>query len=367
MSPFETPSEQTAVTWTAVFTQTTFAHRPPVRLRRCGERGCSVASILSKRKPHSLLGSQRAKSFLSSPRWLPFAAVIAFVVGAGATENGTSVYPVGIETVLSGLTPNPNGTTLYGYVASYRANELDNSAGQSAVPGFRVDVFATAVKVVHNWNLPVLGGTLNSNIAVPFLRETLDLPIGQFTKSGVGNSSIGVVELGYKKGSWHWLYEGDVLLPGGSYTRGEPLNVGQHNYAAAPVTAFSYLPSEGRWEVSSKIQYIFNSEDMATRYHSGNEFMWEYVAMREVSKRMALGVNGYFYQQTTDDHQNGAVFADGFRGRDFAVGPEFRFKFGPHSGFALKYQRDTLVQNRPRGNALWFQFAVPLSLGHSTQ
>jgi hypothetical protein len=355
-----------AATRSVLIAETALAHCP-VRLRHSVERGAGVAGILSNRKPQSLLPSKRRKSSSASPRWLSFVAVIAFVVGAGATENGTSVYPVGIETVLSGLTPNSRGTTLYGYVASYRANALDNSAGQSAVPDFQVDVFATAFKLVHNWNLPILGGALNSNIAVPFLRETLNLPIGQFTKSGIGNSSIGILELGYKRGSWHWLYEGDILLPGESYSRTSPLNIGQHNYAVAPVTAFSYLPSEGSWEISSKIQYIFNSEDIATRYHSGDEFMWEYVAMREVSKRVALGVNGYFYQQTTDDRQDGAVFADGFRGRDFAVGPEFRFKFGPHSGFALKYQRDTLVQNRPRGNAFWFQFAVPLSLGHSTQ
>jgi hypothetical protein len=306
-------------------------------------------------------------NFLCLSRFLSFVAVFTFVTGAGATENAVSVYPVGIETVLPGLTPNPGGTMLYGYVASYRANALDNSQGQSSVPDFQIDVFGTAFKVVHNWNVPFLGGTLNNNIAVPFLRETLNLPIGQFTKFGVGNASIGVLELGYKKGNWHWLYEGDILLPGGSYTRGAPLNVGQHNYAVAPVTAFTYLPSKGKTEISSKIQYIINSEDVVTRYHSGNEFMCEYVAMREVSRRVALGVNGYFYQQTTDDRQDGTVFAGGFRGRDFAIGPEFRFKLGPHSGFALKYQRDTLVQNRPRGNALWFQFGVPLSLGNSRQ
>jgi hypothetical protein len=307
------------------------------------------------------------KSLLRPSRLLSFAAVVTLVIRAGATENGASVYPVGIETVLPGLTPVPGGTMLYGYVASYRANALDNSEGQSAVPEFRIDVFGTAFKLVHNWNLTVSGGTLNSNIAVPFLHETLNLPIGQFTKSGIGNSSLGIVELGYKKGNWHWLYEGDLLLPASFYSKGAALNVGQHNYAVAAVTAFTYLPSEGRTEISSKIQYIINSEDVATRYHSGNEFMCEYVAMREVSRRVALGVNGYFYQQTTDDRKDGSVFASGFRGRDLAVGPEFRFKLGPHSGFALKYQHDTLVQNRPRGNAFWFQIAVPLSRGNSGQ
>lgn len=330
------------------------------------ENGSSLEGVpIKTNKEPNPLHRKRTKIFLGPSRWLSFAAVVTFVIGAGATENGASVYPVGIETVLPGLTPVPGGTMLYGYVASYRANALDNSEGQSAVPDFQIDVFGTAIKIVHNWNLPVFGGTLNNNIAVPFLHETLNLPIGQFTKSGIGNSSIGVVELGYKKGNWHWLYEGDLLLPASFYSKGAALNVGQHNYAVAPVTAFTYLPSEGRIEVSSKIQYIINSEDVATRYHSGNEFMCEYVAMREVSRRVALGVNGYFYQQTTDDRQDGTVFADGYRGRDFAVGPEFRFKIGRHSGFALKYQHDTLVENRPRGNAFWFQIGVPLSRGNS--
>jgi hypothetical protein len=317
---------------------------------------------------HSLSCRKPAQRFVRFSRRLSCVALITFIIGvARATEKGASVYPVGIETVLPGLTPNPDGTMLYGYVVYYGANQLDNAEGKSAVPGFNLDVFATAFKVVHNWNVHVLGGTLNSNIAVPFLRERLNLPNGQFSKFGVGNASIGLLELGYKKRDWHWLYEADVLLPGASYSKAAFLNVGQHNFALAPVAAFTYLPFQGKTEISSKLQYIVNSENIATRYHSGNEFTWEYVAMQEVSKRVALGVNGFFYKQTTDDQQNGTVVSDGFRGRDFAIGPELRFKLGPHSGFALKYQRDTLVQNKPRGNAFWFQFGVPLSLGKTNK
>lgn len=313
---------------------------------------------------HSPSCQKISPRFVRVSRCLSCVAVITFIMGvAQATENGASVYPVGIETVLPGLTPNPHGTMLYGYVAYYTANQLDNAEGESTVPGFKLDVFATAFKVVHNWNVHLLGGTLNSNIAVPFLHERLSLPNGQFSKFGIGNASIGVLELGYKKGDWHWLYEADVLLPGASYSKTAILNVGQHNFAVAPVAAFTYLPFQGKTEISSKLQYIVNSEDVATRYHSGNELACEYVAMQEISRRVALGLNGYFYKQTTDDRQNGAVVGGGLRGRDFAIGPELRFRLGPHSGFALKYQRDTWVQNRPRGNAFWFQIGIPLSLG----
>jgi hypothetical protein len=312
---------------------------------------------------HSLSCRKPALRFGRFSLCLSFAAFLTFSGVARATEKGASVYPVGIETVLPGLTPNPGGTMLYGYVVFYTANQLDNSEGASAIPGFKLDVFATAFKVTHSWNVHFLGGTLNSNIAMPFLHERVHLPDGEFSKFGLGNTSVGVLELGYHKGNWHWLYEADVLLPGASYSKADPLNVGQHNFAVAPVAAFTYLPFQGKTEISSKVQYIVNSENVATRYHSGNEFTWEYVAMQEVSRSVALGVNGFFYKQTTDDQQNGAVVPDGFRGRDFAIGPEIRFKLGRHGGFALKYQRDTFVQNKPRGNAFWFQIGIPLSLG----
>ena len=39
---------------------------------------------------------------------------------------------------------------------------------------------------------------------------------------------------------------------------------------------------------------------------------------------------------------------------------EIRFPLGKHGAFAFKYYRDTFAQNKPWGNTLWFQLAVPL-------
>ncbi len=73
---------------------------------------------------------------------------------------------------------------------------------------------------------------------------------------------------------------------------------------------------------------------------------------------MAAGFNGYFYQQTTDDSLKGLVYQNGFRGRDLALGPQLRFPLGKRGGFAVKYYRDTLVENKPSGSAFWFQLSV---------
>jgi hypothetical protein len=88
--------------------------------------------------------------------------------------------------------------------------------------------------------------------------------------------------------------------------------------------------------------------------------MRQYAVIVAVSKTIAIGVNGFYYQQTTDDRLNGVrLNDDGLRGRDFAIGPEVQIRLGQRGASAFKYERDTLVPNKPRGSALWFQIALP--------
>jgi hypothetical protein len=48
------------------------------------------------------------------------AVVAAMLSFAGATENGGSVYPVGVETVMTGVQPRPGQTMLYEYTLLLR-------------------------------------------------------------------------------------------------------------------------------------------------------------------------------------------------------------------------------------------------------
>ena len=298
---------------------------------------------------------------------------------ARATENGGSVYPIGAETVLQGMMPGPHETGLYTFHLVYTANELDEGNGKPYPFDFKLRVFANAAKFEHNWGIPVFGGKWASTIGIPFLYEQLRVPTGpttteKYTKFGLGNVEVIPFGVTYNKGNWHWFYQGDFFPPGAPYTRGDTLNIGQHHLAAGPTGAFTYLAPKAAYEVSSKVDYIFNFKDGATEYRGGNELTWEYTAMHAVSKKAAAGINGYLYQQTTKDQLNGitvmnvdGIATNGFRGRDLAVGPEFRYFFGEHKAFAFKYTRDTLVQNKPRGNSFWFQLGIPLNFGKREQ
>lgn len=292
-----------------------------------------------------------------------FIAPVSLVAGlASATENGASVYPVGVETGMPGMTPPPGVTMFEEFNTTYQANQLLGGNGQSLVPDFHLSVYAYAPKVVHNWGVHVLGGTLVSAFAVPLLNMRLQLPNGVSDKTGLGNPELGVAYVAYNMGSWHWWYGLDVYTPAWSaYNKNDALNIGQHYFATAPIFAFTYLPDHGMMEISSKVQYMVNYDNHATNYHSGDEFTWEYAGMHNVTKRLAIGVQGYYYQQLTDDRRNGMMVANGNRGRDFAMGPQVRLHLG-HLALIVKYQKDMLVQNRTRGNQVWIEFGVPL--GH---
>jgi len=293
--------------------------------------------------------------------------ILCCVLGAGmvasATEIGASVYPAGVETVMPGMAPGPGGTMFLEFDNFYMANGLANSKGQSEVPGFHLRVGAFAVKIVHNWGVHLLGGDLVSTVALPFLYESLTAPFGAANKTGFSNPDFQVAAVAYKKGSLHWWYGFDVYTPGFPYNKNDLINIGQHNFAYAPEGAFTYLPKKGSIEISSKYQFIINATNGVTNYKSGREFLWEYDGMKKISRHLAVGVNGFWYKQVTDDRQNGLTVGDGNRGRDFAFGPEIKFHLGKYALIA-KYEKDMLVQNRPIGNAFWLQFGVPLGHPH---
>ena len=291
------------------------------------------------------------------------AGTVLWMAGmATASEGGASVYPAGVETVMPGRMPGDGQTMLLEFNNFYQANELSDGAGHALLPGFHLRVAAWAPKLVHNWGLHVLGGSLVSTAALPLVYIHLDAPFGRGEKAGISNPDLETL-VAYKKGSLHWWYGLDGYTPGFSYNKNDLVNVGQHNYAVAPTAAFTYLPDHGRDEISSKFQFIHNYIDGATNYQSGNEFIWEFDGMRSITKAIAVGFNGYYYQQTSNDIQNGLIFAGGNRGRNTEFGPEIRCHFS-HYAMILKYEKDFLTENRPVGNSIWLQFGIPLSSHH---
>ena len=197
-------------------------------------------------------------------RWMLAVSAVSMMGIAVAAENGVSVYPAGVETIMPGKMPGTGESLFLEFNNFYEANSLVGGTGQSLVPGFHLRVAAVAPKFIHNWGIHALGGELVSSLALPVVNEHLDAPFGKGDKAGLSNPDIGVAAVAYVKGSWHWWYGLDVYAPGAQYHKGDLLNIGQHYFATAPEGAFTWLPHAGRSELSSKFQYIVNFTDPAT-------------------------------------------------------------------------------------------------------
>lgn len=299
-------------------------------------------------------------------------AVCCLSSAARATENGGAIWPVGAETyATAAAVPRAHHWMFYEYTCFYFANALDDAKGRnSGIPDFKLRVFAVAGKVAYNWGIKLPVGELGSWVAVPVLYQQLRTPGGKYSRFDQSNVNIVPVSIYNQKGIAYWYYDLQLESLAVGYDSAQPLNIGQHNIAFTPAFAFTLVPHKGRQNIMSRFDYTIDNPDHATHYHSGNEFFWQYGAQQEITgRKITLGAAGYFYKQVTGDTQNGTpvvtVNADGtqsmgYKGRAWDLGPQVTFPMGKHGAMVFKWEHDMLVENKPRGNSLWFQFGLPL-------
>ncbi|MFM0281286.1 transporter [Paraburkholderia sediminicola] len=281
---------------------------------------------------------------------------------ASATENGQQSYPIGVETVLNAIVPEPGGTQFYNYMSFYLSDRLIGENGTSLVPTFKANVLVDAPRVMHTWGSTLGPITLSSGFVIPIIHAETSLPTGSGDRWGFGDLVVHGLTAGYATsgGRLFSAFAFDFALPTGSFSKTSIANTGLNSYAFIPnfkVTAFPFRD----WEFSSTVGYEINSPNHADGYHSGNLIFLEWVAGYSVLPRLQLAVQGYALQQITNDTQNGvAVDGNGFRGRTIAIGPQVRFNFSADSGVVFKWQHEFSVRNRPEGDELWVEFSFPL-------
>ncbi|MCX4176139.1 MULTISPECIES: SphA family protein [Paraburkholderia] len=296
------------------------------------------------------------------------AAVLFGVLGlsgkAYATENGLQSYPIGIDTVLNAIVPAPGTTQFYDYSTFYTASRFVGQNGGSAIPGFKVNVFAMAPRVLHTWGETLGPVTFTSGFALPIVHAGTTLPFGSANRWGFGDLTIHSLNIGYSNPdkTFFGLLALDFVLPIGSYSASRLVNTGSNTYAFIPALKVTAVPFP-RSEFSATLGYEINSPNHADGYHSGNLVVLDWVAGYSVLPKLQLGVQGYVLQQVTNDTQNGApVDGNGFRGRAYAIGPQIRLNFTRDSGIVFKWQHEFDVRNRPKGDRAWIEFTFPLNL-----
>ena len=161
--------------------------------------------------------------------------------------------------------------------------------------------------------------------------------------------------------------------PTGQYNRNDPIgnSIGQNYWSYRPALLVTYLNRYGQ-EISINYNMSFNSQNDATHYKSGNELSFTYLLQQHLSRSLAIGAEGYFYDQFTNDTQNGVVVntvrspnplvpfdplneGPGDRGQAFAIGPAINYAPTAHTQLNFHYEHEVFAYDRRQGEVFWLR------------
>ena len=292
-------------------------------------------------------------------------ALCLLSIPALRAKEGADQYPFGAENWFAGALPGP-GFYFINY-AGYYGGQLKDGSGQNAnLGGTTPTVAATfdAFRFLQITPYKFLGADWGVHVIVPVVNQRLDM--GGFNRfRSVGDIDVDPFILGWHRPQWHAAAACDFILPTGHYDKNDPrVSIGAHYVSFEPIAAFSYLPKSG-WEASVKLMYNLKTTNSATQYHSGQEFHADYAVGKHLRSWM-FGAAGYAVKQTTSDLVNGEVVAAmpevwdiGRRGQALAIGPSIAYETKRHMVFVLKWEHETLVENRFGGDKFWFKVILP--------
>ena len=307
-------------------------------------------------------------------------AVLLLFSGGQVFAGGGQSYPNGAEAFMSGAIPPP-GVYFIDYMYYYNADSLKDDSGNDIAAFDEASVLANVFRFVWISDKKILGADYGQHVFVPVLGVDLDFkaPVGPQSKDSYDDTDIPYVIYSPFILAWH-LQEGklhiatslaDIYIPTGQ-DDGNMASVGQNFWTIEPVVAVTYMVNN--WEFSGKFMYDFNTteDDSATVYgfevdrDPGQEFHVDYSVSYGFSPAFRLGINGYYYYQTTYDSYelNDSIPApvqdllradEGYRSQVFSIGPGLWYNH-KNMFFSLRNQWEMGAKNKTEGYNIWAKF-----------
>ncbi|NTF33061.1 SphA family protein [Rhizobium skierniewicense] len=286
-------------------------------------------------------------------------AVTLTVAGSAAygREPGTptAMPPGGTVGVPVGANPPPG--LYYSMRTDFTFADVYN--GDSKVP-IEVNVKASAQQFHWVPGDTVLGGTYRAMLSVPLV-EVNQRAFGiEGSEFDIGDIVVSPLNLSWMIAPGVFVQTGvGFTFPTGKFsaTPGS-INTGSNAFTTSADIGLSYLANG--WNLSAHANYFVHAENPDTDYRSGDEFILNWTAMKEVNG-FSIGPVGYFRQQVTDDRNNGRFYGGttNGKGKEFGIGIGFTKKLGPVE-VNLDYLHDFEVKNTAGGDRFLVNLTMPI-------
>lgn len=277
-----------------------------------------------------------------------------------ASEAGSSDYfPGAWGTFATAVTPNPGfqfaSQTLYYHATVDKAvirGRIELSLKGTAVFNYFGGFYTSAN--------PMLGGKLQLGVAVPvgYVATKAGIETTEVGSRSVSDHNFNIGDsivsgaLYWQSGDFHFKLNQYIIVPTGDYSTGNLANIGRNYWAFDTSCALTWLSMKTGTEITIMPGIMFNTENNATDYKTGNEFHVDYMLNQFLAKNFALGAQGYYYKQVTGDSGSGARLGD-FKGESYGFGPALLWQPGfDHGRLSLigKWIFDSHHENRMKAD-----------------
>jgi hypothetical protein len=274
---------------------------------------------------------------------------------AQATENGATITPFGLLDFSAGISPPATPVGTVGFRASYYSATVQRDGdGNDKDNDFDLAVKTYALAYIKMTEAELFNASVGFGAVLPVV--DIDGSLTVSTAGGdiaIAGDDFAIGDMQFMPIILQWNAPPNLFVnaslqiqaPTGHYDQNNSFNAGTNHWTIAPTVGVTYISDSG-FEVSSRIQLSFNTENPDTDYQSGVEYLQEFAVGQHFGP-WTLGVGGYAYQQLTDDSGSGASEAN--RGRVFALGPAISFFEPGKPVVSLHAYKEFGAENRAEG------------------
>jgi len=303
-------------------------------------------------------------------------AVFAFFVSHNldAAEGGSSNYLQGTYGDFAAGMLGPQGVYVRNELVYYDASVPFNALGRNVDGHIAQAVWGDLLKIAYISNYTFLGGRYNAAIAIPVLfgsKVTVNVD-GRAPRvaddgdvSGLGDIYFSPAALGWNWGHHHLNANISFVAPTGGYDDARIINVGRNYWSFDPTVNYTWLHPQRGHEVTLTLGYLRNWENRDADYTTGDELHLDWTIAQNFSAHWAVGLTGYWYEQTTDDTgalPSGFTAAD-FDAKGFGIGAAILYTptiAGRDVSLVAKWLKDTRADQRLDGDVLMLALAFKL-------
>lgn len=247
--------------------------------------------------------------------------------GLGRQIAGTNVLPnAGI------VAPDPisaaNLTQIY-FDGSIGGSREVPIAGQTSV-GLRGQISFTLLSLLKTWDTDTGNWNFASGITLPYVWTKVQANLTGQQRAGA-SSDIAAnlfdmyftpIVAGYHfSETSHMALSMSIWAPTGRYNADAMANPSLNNWTFVPQVAYTRIFPESKWQLDMVAGLQFYTRNTATDYQNAPLFSMDVMGRRKFDNGVGAGLIVGTIQQLGSDSGPTADRLDGFKGRDWAMGP----------------------------------------------